>query len=343
MAPYRLAEVDDMSVTGSIDATALDELEPYRRELTAYCYRMLASPQDAEDAVQDALVRAWRGLAGFENRAGLRPWLYRIATNVCLDTLKARGRRALPMDFAPASGGQFSFGPPRPATSWVQPIPDRLVAPADGDPAEVAVSRESIRLAFIAALQHLLPRQRAVLILRDVLRWKANEVADLLDTTVDAVNSTLRRARSALQDADLDAVPTELAEGDRDVLVRYIDAFERYDVDALVALLHEDVTLAMPPFDLWMQGHADVRRFLLTMADDAGHDHVIPTAANGSPALAVYRRTVPSGPLEPHVLQVLDIVDGRIVNIHAFLDPALFSVFGLPASPETTTSDRSGR
>src|SRR5580704_9905161 len=267
-----------MSVA-AVDAAELGQLEPYRRELTAYCYRMLASPQDAEDAVQDALVRAWRGLAGFENRAGLRPWLYRIATNVCLDMLKARGRRALPMDFAPAATGQFSLGPPRPEAAWVQPIPDRLVSRADGDPADVAVSRESIRLAFIAALQHLVPRQRAVLILRDVLRWRANEVADLLDTSVDAVNSTLRRARSALEEADLDAVPPEPAEADREVLSRYVEAFERYDVDALVALLHDDVTLAMPPFDLWMQGHSDVRGFLMTMAEGAGHDYVVLTGA----------------------------------------------------------------
>jgi RNA polymerase sigma-70 factor, ECF subfamily len=332
-----------VNIVGSIDAAELVELEPYRRELTAYCYRMLASPQDAEDAVQDTLVRAWRGLAGFENRAGLRPWLYRIATNVCLDMLKGRGRRALPMEIAPVAtrrlydgGHSLSLGTPRPEATWVQPIPDHLVSPPDRDPAEVAVSRESIRLAFIAALQHLVPRQRAVLILRDVLRWRANEVADLLNTSVDAVNSTLRRARSAVAAANLDAVPTEPAEADRELLGRYIEAFERFDVDALVALLHEDATLTMPPYDLWLQGQADIRRFLVAMEGEGGHDRVIPVAANRSPAMAVYRPTGPSGALEPFGIQVLEVADGRIANIHAFLEPGLFPIFGLPTAPATT-------
>ena len=237
------------------------QLEPYRRELTGYCYRMLASPQDAEDAVQDTMVRAWRGLARFEDRGGLRPWLYRIATNVCLDMLNGRGRRALPMDIAPVANGRayegrrpLSLGTPQPEATWVRPIPDHLVSLPDDDPAEVAVSRESIRLAFIAALQHLAPGQRAVLILRDVLAWRANEVAELLDTSVDAVNSTLRRARAALAAANLGG-PADPAEADPELLGRYIEAFERFDIDALVALLHEDATFSMPPFDLWLRGH----------------------------------------------------------------------------------------
>jgi RNA polymerase sigma-70 factor, ECF subfamily len=327
-----------VSAVESIDTTELSQLEPYRRELTAYCYRMLASPHDAEDAVQDTLVRAWRSLSRFEDRAGLRPWLYRIATNVCLDMLKARRRRALPMDLAPAASGAtswsshgLSLGAARPEATWVQPIPDHLISSPDPDPSEVAISRESIRLAFIAALQHLLPRQRAVLILRDVLKWRANEVAELLETSEDAVNSTLRRARSALADANIDAVPTEPADVDRELLSRYVDAFKRYDVDALVALLRQDAILAMPPFELWLQGQADIRRFLMAMQSEAGRDHVVPIAANGSPAMAVYRPTGPSGMLEAFSIHVLEAVDGRIARLNAFLDPGLFPIFGLPA------------
>ena len=319
----------------------LSDLEPYRRQLTAYCYRMLGSPQDAEDAVQDTFVRAWRGLGRFEDRAGLRPWLYRIATNVCLDMLKGRGRRALPMDITPVGtvwgrgpSLELALGTPRSEATWVQPIPDHLVSSPSGDPADVAVSRESIRLAFIAALQHLVPRQRAVLILRDVLSWRANEVAKLLEISEDAVNSTLRRARSALAACNLDAVATEPTEADRELLYRYIEAFERYDVDSLVALLHEDATLNMPPFELWLQGIPDIRRFLAAIEVEGGRDRVIEVAANGCPALAVYRPAGPSGALEPFEIHVLEIADGRIAAIHAFLEPALFPVFGLPSTPE---------
>jgi RNA polymerase sigma-70 factor (ECF subfamily) len=328
------------AVTTVVDQD-LSDLEPYRRQLTAYCYRMLGSPQDAEDAVQDTFVRAWRGLGRFEDRAGLRPWLYRIATNVCLDMLKGRGRRALPMDLAPASSGrrwepshELALGTPRSEATWVQPIPDHLVLSSlGGDPADVAGSRESIRLAFIAALQHLVPRQRAVLILRDVLSWRAQEVATLLETSEDAVNSALRRARTALEAVNIDAVPTEPTEADRELLCRYIEAFERYDVDSLVALLHEDATLSMPPYELWLRGIPDIRRFLAALEVEGGRDRVIEVAANGCPALAVYRPAGPSGALEPFEIHVLEITDGRVVTIHAFLDPALFPVFGLPPTP----------
>ena len=328
------------AVTTVVDQE-LSDLEPYRRQLTAYCYRMLGSPQDAEDAVQDTLVRAWRSLDRFEDRAGLRPWLYRIATNVCLDMLKGRGRRALPMDITPVGtvpgwgpSGELALGTSRSEATWVQPIPDHLVSSPSGDPADVAVVRESIRLAFIAALQHLVPRQRAVLILRDVLSWRANEVAKLLEISVDAVNSTLRRARSALAACNLDAVGTEPTQADRELLYRYIAAFERYDVDSLVALLHEDATLSMPPFELWLQGTPDIRRFLAAVEVEGGRDRVIEVAANGCPALAVYRPAGPSGTLEPFEIHVLEITDGRIAAIYAFLEPALFPVFRLPSNPE---------
>ncbi len=318
----------------------LSDLEPYRRQLTAYCYRMLGSPQDAEDAAQDTLVRAWRGLGRFEDRAGLRPWLYRIATNVCLDMLKGRGRRALPMDLAPVANGrswhhshELALGAPRAEATWVQPVPDHLVSSPDDDPAAVAVSRESIRLAFIASLQHLVPRQRAVLVLRDVLGWRAHEVAELLETSEDAVNSTLRRARRALEAANLDGPPIEPTGTDRALLYRYIEAFERYDVDSLVALLHEDATLSMPPFELWLRGTADIRRFLVAMEGEGGRDRTIEVTANGCPALAVYRPARPTGVLEPFAIHVLEVVAGRIVAIYAFLDPTLFRVFGLPTAP----------
>jgi RNA polymerase sigma-70 factor (ECF subfamily) len=321
-----------VTVVAAADAPQVELFESYRRELTAYCYRMLASPHDAEDAVQDTFVRAWRGLAGFEGRAGLRPWLYRIATNVCLDGLKSRGRRALPMDVALVATGELVLGPARPEATWVQPVPDGLVTPADGDPAEIAVWRESIRLAFVAALQHLLPRQRAVLILRDVLRWRADEVAELLDTTVQAVHSMLRRARSALAEARLDGGRAEGVAADQELLARYVEAFERFDVDALVTLLHDDATLAMPPHDLWLRGRADIRRWLLDNEAECAHERLVPVAANGSPAVAMYRPG-PWGTPEPFAIHVLDVSGGGIAGIHAFLDPSLFPVFGLELTP----------
>src|SRR5207249_10110420 len=209
-------------------------LEEYRRELTGYCYRMLGSAFDAEDAVQETMVRAWRGFDRFEGRAALRSWLYRIATNVCLDMLNGRERRARPMDLGPSSEPLESNLHTLPETTWIQPVPDGLVVP-EGDPAEVAVARETIRLAFVAALQHLPPRQRAVLILCEVLRWQAAEVAELLDTSVASVNSALQRARATLSASDIaatDAAPP-LDEADRALLARYVDAFERYDIDSL--------------------------------------------------------------------------------------------------------------
>lgn len=329
-----------MGTAGSATVGDVSEVEPYRRELTSYCYRMLASPHDADDAVQETMVRAWRGLARLEDRSGLRPWLYRIATNVCLDMLRGRGRRALPMDIAASAGGgswepshQMALGKPRPEMTWVQPVPDHMVSRPGGDPADVTVSRESVRLAFIAALQHLLPRQRAVLILRDVLGWQASEVAVLLETSADAVNSTLRRARSVLATLTRDAVPIEPAEVERELLARYTEAFERYDVDALVALLHEDAVLTMPPFELWLHGRSAIREFLAAMQSEGGRDYVVPVSANGCPALAVYRPTGPSAALEPFGIHVLEVTTGRIASIHAFLEPELFPIFGLPAHP----------
>jgi len=317
------------TTTGAIPA---EELEQYRRELVGYCYRMLGSVHEAEDAVQDTMVRAWRALARFEDRAGLRPWLYRIATNVCIDMLKGRARRALPMDVAPVGTSEGRLIARRPEETWIQPAPDSLVLPPDGDPAEHAVSRESVRLAFIAALQHLAPRQRAVLILRDVLHWHASEVAVLLETSPDAVNSALRRARAALEPVDRDSAPSQPSADDRELLAAYIDAFERHDVDALVHLLREDAIVEMPPFDLWLRGKDEIRAWLIAV--DALADHLLtPVGANGSPAVAVYRPQTPGAKPTAFAIHVLDVVGGRISAIHSFIDPALFAPFGLPDHP----------
>lgn len=305
------------------------QLESHRRELAGYCYRMLASPHDAEDAVQETLLRAWRGLERFEERSGLRAWLYRIATNVCLDMLKGRRRRALPAELAPPGTGDLAMGEPTSAGRWVQPMPDALLAAEQSDPAAVALRRETVRLAFIAALQRLAPRQRAVLILRDVLSWRTREVAELLETSEDAVNGVLKRARAALADSDLAPVTPDSAEVERELLERYVDAFERYDVDALVALLHEEALVAMPPFELWLRGRAEIRRFLAAMEQEGGRDRALVTRANGRPAVAVYRPSQ-AGAFEPYAIMVLEVAGASIVAIHAFLDPALFPLFGLP-------------
>src|SRR5579862_580855 len=220
-------------------------LEQHRLELTGYCYRMLGSSFDAEDAVQETLVRAWRSLERFEGRAALKSWLYRIATNVCIDMLNGRNRRARPMDLGPSQGVDAPLTT-LPEATWIEPIPDGRVLDAEGDPADLAVSRETVRLAFVAALQHLPPRQRAVLILREVLHWQASEVAELLETSVASVNSALQRARATLATAEMRANDVEV---DDELLARYVAAFEAYDIEALTAVIREDATQSMPPFD----------------------------------------------------------------------------------------------
>jgi RNA polymerase sigma-70 factor (ECF subfamily) len=310
-------------------------LEEHRAELTGYCYRMLGSAFEAEDAVQETMVRAWRSYDRFEGRAALRSWLYRIATNVCLDMLEGRKRRALPMDLGPASEPDAAHLNMLPEVTWIEPVPDGLVVPDDADPAEVAVVRETIRLAFIAALQHLPPRQRAVLILCEVLRWKAAEVAELLETSVASVNSALQRARATLEASNVSAAdtPPSVDGADAALLARYVEAFERYDMDALTSLIHEDATQSMPPYDLWLSGRDDILRWWVGPGAGCRGSRVIPTvAANGAPAFGQYKPG-PSG--EGHVpwaLQVLEIVDGRIVGFTFFLDTeAVFPRFGLPA------------
>lgn len=317
-----------------------DELDPrlleHRRELTGYCYRMLGSAFDADDAVQETMVRAWRGLGDFEGRSALRSWLYRIATNVCLDQLSGRQRRALPMDLSgsPWQPVEASLAARRPGTAWVEPVLDRLVVAEDADPAEQAVQRESIRLAFVSALQHLPPRQRAVLLLREVLRWRAEEVAQLLDTTVASVNSALQRARATMAAVGGEADTEPLDDVHRALLARYVDAFERYDVEGLVALLHEDATQHMPPFEMWLRGRADIGTWMLGPGAECRGSRVLATTANGAPALAQWRPRAGGG-FEPWALHVLEVRDGRVAHISSFLDldQDLFHRLGLPAEP----------
>jgi RNA polymerase sigma-70 factor (ECF subfamily) len=278
------------------------------------------------------LVRAWRSYDNFEGRSALRSWLYRIATNVCLDMLQSRKRRALPMDLGPPSSGDSEAGPRLPESIWVQPIPDgRVLRPTD-DPAEMAESRESIRVAFVTALQHLPPRQRAVLILREVLRWRAAEVAELLDTSVASVNSALQRARATLAASDLsDTDPFQPGdEEQRKLLARYVDAFERFDIDSLVSLLHEDATMSMPPYDLWLDGAAELRKWLLGAGAGCRGSRFEPVVANGAPAFAQWRAGGPGGSHDAWAIHVLRISDGRISGIDFFVDPNLFPRFDLP-------------
>jgi RNA polymerase sigma-70 factor, ECF subfamily len=302
------------------------ELEQHRRELTAYCYRMLGSPFEAEDAVQDTLLRAWKSIDRFEGRAALRSWLYRIATNVCLDLLSGRERRARPMDLGPAREPIEANLNTLPEVTWIEPLPS-------GDPAELAESRETIRLAFVAALQHLPPRQRAVLLLCEVLRWKAAEVAELLDTSVASVNSALQRARATLEASEINPSEPALDEPDRELLARYVEAFERYDMEALTSLIREDATQSMPPFDLWLSGRDDIFAWWVGPGAGCRGSRVIPTvAANGSPAFGQYKPSETGEGYDPWALQVLEISDGRIVELTFFLGTeTLFPLFGLSA------------
>ncbi|MGI8329958.1 sigma-70 family RNA polymerase sigma factor [Actinomadura scrupuli] len=312
-------------------------LAHHRVALTGYCYRMLGSPFEAEDAVQETLVRAWRSFDRFDEAKGtLRTWLYAIATNICLDMLRGAQRRARATDLGPSVPSGPDLGVPLPTSAFVRPVPDGRVLPAGGDPAELAAQRDMIRLAFVAALQHLPPRQRAVLILRDVLCWKADEVARLLDTTVASVTSALQRARSTPR-----AVPAEPAEpyrpmdqAQRRLLARYCDAFERYDVETLMALLHEDVITSMPPFPWWLRGREEVRRVLFAAGRPCAGARLVPTMANGSPAFGQYQPTMPGGELEPFALVVVTFRDGLIGEVTTHLDAdRLFPLFGLPAVP----------
>jgi len=310
----------------------LGDVETYRRELTGYCYRMLGSAFEADDAVQETMVRAWKKADTFEGRSSVRSWLYRIATNVCLDHLRSRGRRAVAMDLGPAGTPDSFTGARRPEDAWLTPIPDGQVLPDADDPAEVAAARETIKLAFVTALQHLPPRQRACLILCEVLKWQATEAAELLETTTASVNSALQRARATLAEkvqgpgAEATTVPAE-QEG---LLARYVDAFERYDIPSLVALLREDAVMSMPPFDFWLQGPEHMAAWFLGNGIGCKGSRTVRTAANGHAAVGSYR-VDPDGGWSPWALQVIEVAGDRIVGHHNFLDTRLFEVFGLPS------------
>ncbi|GEB60492.1 DNA-directed RNA polymerase sigma-70 factor [Streptomyces gardneri] len=310
-----------------------EELDKYRRELTGYCYRMLGSSFEAEDAVQDTMVRAWKAVDSFEGRSSLRSWLYRIATNVCLDALNAGNKRARPMDLTSPTPVAQAQLVKQPEITWLEPVPDGRVLPSVADPAETAVHRESVRLAFVAALQHLPPKQRAVLILREVLAWKASEVAELLDTSVASVNSALQRARATLaEQAPAASDPANpLDEEQKALLERYVAAFEGYDMKALTALLHEDATMSMPPYDLWLQGHDDIVGWMLGVGEVCAGSKLVPTVANGSPAFAQYHPD-PAGGFSPWALIVLEVREGKVAGMDFFLDTERwFPLFDLPA------------
>ena len=323
-----------MSAT-DLTASVEEALESHRRELTGYCYRMLGSGSEAEDAVQETMIRAWRAADRLDAREALRAWLYRIAHNVCLDMLKGSQRRARPMDLGPSSTAATTLGPPLVEQTWVMPIQDSRVLPTEGDPAEMAAAKETIKLAFVAALQVLPPKQRAVLILREVLRWQASEVAELLGTSVASVNSAMQRARATIEASDIDAstTPTDVdGDEERDLLARYVDAFESYDVSAFVALLSEDAQFSMPPYDLWLTGRDDIFSWWVGPGAGCRGSRVIPTvAANGAPAFGQYKPSDTGDGYEPWALQVLEIKGGRIVEFTFFLDTkTVFPLFGLP-------------
>jgi RNA polymerase sigma-70 factor (ECF subfamily) len=331
--------VGDSSFTVTPAAGELEaQLEQHRVELTAYCYRMLGSPFEAEDAVQETFLRAWRSFERFEGRSALRSWLYRIATNVCLDLLNGRNRRARPMDLGPAGEPDIANLHTLPEVTWIEPVPDGRVLP-DGDPAEVAVEREAVRLAFVAALQQLPPRQRAVLILREVLRWSAAEVAELLETSVASVNSALQRARATLEANDVSPSGTtpSVDAADAELLARYVEAFEAYDMGALMDVIQEDARQSMPPFDLWLRGRDDIFTWWFGPGIACRGSRVLPVAsANGAPAFGQYKPSETGEGFDPWALQVLEVSGGRIVELTFFLETeTLFPLFGLPARLES--------
>jgi RNA polymerase sigma-70 factor (ECF subfamily) len=307
----------------SIDVT---DLERHRKALMGHCYRMLGSAVDADDAAQETIVRAWRGIGGFKERSSLQTWLYRIATNVCLDALADRARRVRPIEDG-VEGTVDDALETRSRTHWLEPVPDARVLPDEANPAERAMLRQSIRLAFVAALQHLPPKQRAALILTEVLGWSAAEVAETLNTSAASINSALQRARATVATRDLAESQDQLSEAQRAQVDRYVAAFERYDIDALTALLAEDATMSMPPYRLWLRGRPAIRSWLLGRGADCRGSRLVPTAACGSPAFGQYR----DGGRQPWALIVLEMSSERIAAMTYFLDTeTLFPLFGLP-------------
>lgn len=310
------------------------DLDRHRAALVGHCYRMLGSNGDAEDAVQETFIRALRGLSGFDGRSSLRTWLYRIATNVCLDSLSARNRRERPVDTG-AAGTVEDALVSRPRTHWLEPVADGSALPEDVGPSETAILRQSIRLAFVAALQHLPARQRAVLLLKDVLGFSAAEIAETLETSSASVNSALQRARATLASRDIDSSsapePEALSAVQTQLLERYVDAFHRYDIDALVTLMHEDATMSMPPYSLWLQGRRAIGQWLGGRGIGCKGSVLVPTKAAASPSFAQYRPGQEGGPPRAWSLVVLELSDHQITSMTHFLDTEfLYPRFGLP-------------
>ncbi len=344
--PYVIARRHPLTPGGEklyrVTMSSAAVLEEYRPALTGHCYRMLGSLLDAEDAVQESMLRAWKGLDSFEDRASMKTWLYRIATNVCLDTLSSAERRRIrPLDStpAPAEVCDDMTLPTREREYWVEPIPDVLALPAEADsnPEERMLLRESIRLAFVAALQYLPPRQRAVLLLTQVLNWSAAEAAECLDMSLASVNSALQRARATMDARNPAVQPRALSAEQTALVARYVAAFERYDVQALVSLLHEEATLSMPPYEMWLRGHDSIARWLTTFGRGCEGSVLIPVAASGgSPAFAQYR----DGGATPWAILMLELDGLMIAGMTSYLDvETLFPRFGLPMQwPSGTVS-----
>jgi RNA polymerase sigma-70 factor (ECF subfamily) len=319
-----------MASTGTGTADLERAFEQHRRELTGYCYRMLGAGSEAEDAVQETMVRAWKAYDGFEGRSSLRSWLYRIANNVCIDMHRSPQRRARPMDMGPSTRTvDVVLGEQTAEHAFVQPIADERVIDTDGDPADVAAARESIRLAFVAALQHLPARQRSVLILCEVLKWQASEVAELLETSVASVNSALQRARATLESHRGQQLDSTIDPEHQALLRRYVDAFERYDMTELVALLRDDVVLSMPPWEVWLEGPQELIGWFLGEGIVCQNGRLLPVDVNGTAGFGNYHNVAP-GVWEPWAIQVIEVAGGKIVGHHNFLYPHLFPEFGLP-------------
>jgi RNA polymerase sigma-70 factor (ECF subfamily) len=308
-----------------------DLVAPYRRELQAHCYRMLGSLADAEDQVQETLLRAWRGIDGFEGRTSVRAWLYKIATNTCIDALRGRLARIMPVQLGSPGDPAAPLAPPPDELPWIDPCPPALWEPTTGTPEASYSARESVQLAFVVALQHLPATQRAVLILREIVGWSAAEVAGLLDTTVASVNSALQRARATLDARRGRPAPPALEPDLRPLLDRYVAAWERSDLDALVALLHDDVVTSMPPYPAWFRGRDAFAAFMATRLGPPGSLRVVPVASADDAAFAFYRRADDSSPYRAHSIKVIRVTDGLVSELHVFLTPALFPHFGLPA------------
>ena len=317
----------------TVESPIENELEAHRKALTGYCYRMIGSGAEAEDAVQETMVRAWKSVDKLQERGALKAWLYRIANNVCLDMLQSAQRRATPMDMGPSSNADAPLGNQLLDSAYVRPIADAKVLDEGGDPAALTAEKESLRLAFVAALQHLPAKQRAVLILREVLRWQASEVAELLDTSVASVNSALQRARATIEDLQLEETDTSAAvEGTDDekrLLEDYVKAFEAYDMSALVGLLKDDAAFSMPPWPLWVQGPEAIIAFMQGTGSKCEGSKVIVTRANGGPAFGIYNPTE-DGEFVGWAIVVMETSDGRVSGLHHFIYPDLFAEFGLP-------------